>query len=227
MTPVLLENQPVQAEAQEDSTKSLKSDNSVEVIALENGDFEEPHFSEKYKLFNQADVPGWNTTASDGIIELQRNVDNSTPQSGSQFAELNAYEASALYQDIATTPNVKVRWQVYHKGRKGTDTAVVEFGAPNDTMVQQAEMIDGKSKWGLYKGEYTIPEGQTTTRFQFRSVDAAGGDQAVGNLLDNIQFATQSILDVKGTFTETSIKMRDTINYMIEAKKYRRNACCE
>lgn len=133
------------------------------------------------------------------------------------MAELNAYEVSALYQDIPTTPGEKVRWQVYHRGRYGMDTAVVEFGAPGNVMIQQAEMVDGNEAWGLYTGSYTIPIGQTNTRFQFRSVSAAGGNEAIGNLLDNIQFATQSILDVTGTFSAPSTKMQKSVNYTVRA----------
>ncbi|WP_430536310.1 immunoglobulin-like domain-containing protein [Listeria rocourtiae] len=191
---------------------------SPAVIALENGDFEQPQFSTTSKIFNQSSVPGWMTTASDGKIELQRSIDGVTAFSGSQYAELNAYEVAALYQDIPTTPGVNVRWQAYHSGRRGVDTASVAFGAPGETMVQQAEMVDDNTGWGLYKGVYTIPEGQTTTRFQFQSVSSAGDNPAVGNLLDNIQFATQSILQVDGTFSATNMKVRNTQNYQLQVK---------
>ncbi|EUJ42493.1 DUF11 domain-containing protein, partial [Listeria riparia] len=66
-----------------------------------------------------------------------------------------------------------------------------------------------------YTGEYTIPEGQTTTRFQFRSVSAAGGDPAAGNLLDNVQFATQSVLDIEGSFAQASTKVRQGADYTL------------
>ncbi len=190
---------------------------SSSTISLVNGDFESPQFSATSKIYAQGSVPGWSTTASDGKIELQRNIDGTKPVSGSQWAELNAYTASALYQDIPTTPGVTVHWQVYHKGRKGTDTAVVEFGAPGGTMVEQTTMVDGNSEWGLYKGSYTIPEGQTTTRFQFRAVSSAGGNDAVGNLLDNVQFATQSDLQVEGAFSAPSTKVNKDVTYRIKA----------
>ncbi|MBC1515390.1 immunoglobulin-like domain-containing protein [Listeria immobilis] len=188
------------------------------VISLENGDFETPLVmsSSNYQLFDAGIVPGWETTGSDNLIELQSNNASTTAQSGNQWAELNANQVAALYQDIPTTPGVKVHWQVYHKGRKGTDVALVEFGAPGGTLVQQAEMSDGTANWGLYKGTYTIPEGQTTTRFQFRAVSSTGG-ASVGNLLDNVQFATGSILTVDGTFSESSIQAKNQVDYQIQA----------
>ncbi|EUJ42582.1 putative peptidoglycan linked protein, partial [Listeria riparia FSL S10-1204] len=193
------------SEAHIEKVKAVSTQEAqTQVIALVNGDFENPVVTAKshWDVFDANSVPGWRTTASDNLIEIQENgLSKSSPSiSGNQWAELNANEVSALYQDIPTTPGVKVRWQVYHKGRYGVDTAVVEFGAPDGPMTQQAEMVDDKGTWGLYTGEYTIPEGQTTTRFQFRSVSAAGGDPAAGNLLDNVQFATQSVLDIEGVF---------------------------
>ncbi|MBC1233428.1 immunoglobulin-like domain-containing protein [Listeria booriae] len=192
---------------------------SSAAIALENGDFENPVVTTKshWNTFNAKSVPGWKTTASDNLIEIQENgLSKSSPSiSGNQWAELNANEVSALYQDVPTTPGVKVRWQVYHKGRHGVDTAVVEFGSPDGSMVQQAEMADDKDTWGLYTGEYTIPEGQTTTRFQFRSVSAAGGDPAAGNLLDNIQFATQSVLNIEGSFAKDGTKVKQGADYTL------------
>ncbi|MBC1779099.1 carbohydrate-binding protein [Listeria booriae] len=195
-------------------TNTVSSQANSKVIALENGNFENPKFNTNHVGLDQKAVPGWNTTASDGRIELQRNgFPGTTAFSGTQWAELNANSNAALYQDIATTPGVKVRWQVAHKGRIGTDKAVVEFGAPNGKMVQQSEMKDGKWSWGVYKGEYIIPEGQTTTRFQFRAVSTANGNISVGNYLDDIQFGTQSILQLTGSFSINSIEVNQDVDY--------------
>ncbi|MFR3881913.1 MAG: hypothetical protein ACLTX6_06145 [Lachnospiraceae bacterium] len=40
--------------------------------------------------------------------------------SETQFAELNANEPGALYQDVLTTPGAKLYWQLYHRGRGRT-----------------------------------------------------------------------------------------------------------
>ncbi|PZG37670.1 hypothetical protein C1910_10220 [Listeria ivanovii] len=208
------------------SQATAATTSNAAIISLENGDFETPTVPSKrtYQLFSATSVPGWQTTDSSNKIEIQKNGFKSssassavTAQSGNQWAELNAYENSALYQDIPTTPGTKVHWQVYHKGRKGTDVALVEFGAPGNTLVEQTKMSDGNSEWGLYKGTYTIPEGQTTTRFQFRAVSSSGGDPGLGNYLDNVQFATASNLQVAGVFSNTSIKVHDSVDYQIQA----------
>ena len=45
---------------------------------------------------------------------------------------------------------------------------------------------DHDSQWETYEGYYIVPDGQTTTRFTFKSVDAK--DRSHGNLLDDIVF---------------------------------------
>ncbi|MBC1472891.1 immunoglobulin-like domain-containing protein [Listeria seeligeri] len=196
------------------------------VIALENGSFEIPAVSSSrtYEIFNSSQVPGWQTTDSENRIEIQKNgflepVTNQTmyAQSGNQWAELNAYENSALYQDVPTVPGATVHWQVYHKGREGVDVALVEFGVPGGTLTEQTQMEDGDTSWGLYKGTYVIPEGQTTTRFQFRAISSTGGNTGLGNYLDNIQFATPSVLELVGTFSEPSIQVKDGVDYHLQA----------
>jgi hypothetical protein len=38
----------------------------------------------------------------------------------------------------------------------------------------------------LYRGIYTVPAGQTTTRFQFAAISTASGDRSIGNFIDNL-----------------------------------------
>ncbi|MBC2020722.1 DUF5011 domain-containing protein [Listeria booriae] len=187
----------------------------IAVISLQNGSFEQPVIPYgEWATFDQSQVPGWQTTASDGLIEIQNHNENRNAADGEQYAELNAYEASALYQDIATTPGAKVRWQVSHRGRHTTDTATVKFGSPGDLKLIDT-MTTSVDAWKTYSGTYTIPAGQTTTRFEF---EAVGGDPRNGNLLDNIVFATQSFITVSGNVDKTSVKKDKTATYSFDAK---------
>ncbi|MBC6133373.1 DUF5011 domain-containing protein [Listeria booriae] len=187
----------------------------IEVISLQNGSFEQPAVPYgTWQTFNQSQVPGWQTTASDGLIEIQNHFEDRDAADGEQYAELNAYEASALYQDIVTTPGATVRWQVSHRGRHTTDTATVKFGTPGDLKLIDT-MTTSVDAWKTYSGTYTIPAGQTTTRFQF---EAVGGDPRNGNLLDNIVFATQSFITVSGNIDKTSVKKDKTATYSFDAK---------
>ncbi|WP_296117574.1 hypothetical protein [uncultured Eubacterium sp.] len=108
---------------------------------LENGDFESPVIGQTdgYQPYYSNGTSGliWKTTASDAQIEYVSaatdKFDKNTGKThakqslewhkvdaaahGTQFAELNANEPGALYQDVLTTPGAKLYWQLYHRGR--------------------------------------------------------------------------------------------------------------
>ncbi|GEL92787.1 MucBP domain-containing protein [Enterococcus villorum] len=192
------------------SNRVISEKNSKgEKINIVNGDFESPVIEGGYpKFYSQEDFPGWKTTASDGKIELQPNgFEDTTASSGKQWAELNANVPGALYQDIPTTPGSVIYWQISHRGRKGVDTAVVKFGAPGSSLETIETMKTGK-EWKTYSGYYTVPEGQTTTRFQFEAVSTATGDNSTGNLIDNVVFTNE--------FTPTEEAEPVTVNYIDE-----------
>ncbi|MBC1372165.1 DUF5011 domain-containing protein [Listeria booriae] len=176
-------------------------------IKLVNGSFEEPQIARSNAMFDASEVPGWKTTATDNTIELQRNYNNfwgMDAADGEQWAELNANMNSALYQDIDTTPGTKIRWKVSHRGRDGVDTAEVRFGAPNQSLQLMATMASDGTAWKEYQGTYTIPEGQTVTRFEFQAISTADGDLTRGNYLDNIVFSSPSNLVVTDSYDKVS-----------------------
>lgn len=131
------------------------------------------------------------------------------------YAELCAYEAgTAIYQDIRTVPGTlyKVRLKHASLNQNYLDKMQVLIGAPgHETPVEMTrttvnghgDKLNGKSttiatkvtngnnrhhesQWETYEGTYLIPDGQTTTRFTFRSIDAKQLDR--GNVLDDIVF---------------------------------------
>ena len=141
-------------------------------VTLTNGSFEDPFIGYgTYAVLHQSQVPGWNSTAPDEAVEIW-----GTPflgvsaTNGTQIAELNANYVATLYQDIATTPGQVLRWSLDHRGRDGVDVMAVKLGAPSGTLVQQGAPISDGQAWGTYTGLYTVPAGQTTTRFAFESI---------------------------------------------------------
>jgi hypothetical protein len=134
-------------------------------------------------------VPGWLTTATDRLIEIWKSGTGGVASAeGRQHAELNATMVSTLYQDLATTPGTTVSWWVSHRGRDGVDTMAVDIGRPG-AVIEQQRMTDGPT-WRQYTGTYTVPAGQTITRFALRSISAAGGKPDKGNLVDGAFFGT-------------------------------------
>ncbi|MFD7495527.1 hypothetical protein ACFV8T_24435 [Streptomyces sp. NPDC059832] len=193
-------------------------------VALANGSFEQPVVTGVEILPDSSQtqpkrVPGWLTTATDHMIELWRTGFNGVPAAeGAQFAELNANQVSTLYQDLPTTPGTKLYWRLYHRGRQGDDTMALDIGAPGSA-VQQRRFTDGNTAWGHYTGTYTVPAGQTLTRFAFRSVSAAGGNQSIGNFLDGIFFGTAPYLVLTKTAAPTGpLEVGDVVTYRVNAR---------
>jgi uncharacterized repeat protein (TIGR01451 family) len=193
-------------------------------VSLTNGDFEQPVIAaNQVAIMLETLIPGWLTTATDSMIELWRGFSNVAPASGSQHAELNANMVSTLYQDLNTTPGQILRWQLNHRGRAGTDTMAVVIGPPAGTLVQQgANISDPKTAWGSYTGTYTVPAGQTKTRFAFKSVSSASPDPSIGNFLDAVSFGSAGCLTTTTAVTNASgsstANVGDTLTYTVTAR---------
>lgn len=161
---------------------------------------------------------GSNVQQKANAVELQ--YDDSTADN--VYAELCAYEAgTAIYQDIRTVPGTlyKVRLKHASLNQSYLDKMQVMIGAPGheqpvemtrtsvnghgDKLNEKSTTIATKvtngnnrhhaDQWETYEGTYLIPDGQTTTRFTFRSVDAKQLDY--GNVLDDIVFDKAYRLD--------------------------------
>jgi CshA-type fibril repeat protein len=136
---------------------------------------------------------GWSTNDPGLVIELWKDGFLGVPSdSGAQFVEMNANAQDTLTQDVASAPGTKIRWHLAHRGRAGTDTMQLQIGAPGGPLVAQipdghsvADMADGTAAWGHYTAVYTVPAGQTTTRFAFASISEAFAP-SYGNFLDSV-----------------------------------------
>ncbi|AZJ35415.1 DUF11 domain-containing protein [Tenacibaculum singaporense] len=156
---------------------------------FENGGFELPaNSATTYQQMNEDLVPGWDSTASDNLIEIWYNGFNGVPaHEGNAFAELNANTVSSLYQEYCTQPGDVINWSVAHRGRSGVDEATVKIGSDLATASVVETMSDGTSAWGVYSGTYTVPVGQSTTVIAFDALSTAGGNNTVGNFIDDVQ----------------------------------------
>lgn len=168
------------------------------MAGLVNGGFEVPVFAPNSVNFPLATaVPGWNTTATDNVIEVWHNFFGSVPAyEGEQFAELNANQVSTLFQDVSgIAAGSLVGYQFAHRGRAGVDAmrfTLTDLGANgvagggDDTELFTTLVSDGNAAWGFYSGSGITALGNTV-RFSFISVSAAGG-ATVGNFLDAADF---------------------------------------
>lgn len=130
---------------------------SVTDNAIKNGSFEEPAFHDKNSpQWPANNVPDWDTTASDHLIEFgsSRNG-NDAPQltgydktipDGHQFAELNADEESTLYQYATTVGGNVYEWGLSHRGREGVDQMAVIIG-PKQNVKPAKPSKDGRDQF--------------------------------------------------------------------------------
>lgn len=173
---------------------------TVTDTALVNGDFELPIIpARSFRQPNQRDVPGWNTTATDGKIEIwSTGFQGVVAQDGNQFAELNATQPSELYQSVDTVPGETLTWSLLHRARGSAavgDTMSVNIGPEGGESNATYTFTDALSAgWVRHTGEYTVPDGQTVTRFGFESGSTASGSRSIGNFLDDIYFTTTECL---------------------------------
>ena len=166
---------------------------------------------------NQSTVPGWQTTATDGMIEFWRGntafTPNYTAAEGTQMVELNANQVSTLYQTFCVPQaGGTITWSVKHRGRASSstpDVAQVRIGSSLTTYTVVANLSDTNSAWGTYAGTYTIPAGNSGSMYiMFSSVSAAGGDTTIGNLLDDVQISfSQNCADIDGDGIPNSLDL--------------------
>ncbi|MEO1254246.1 MAG: hypothetical protein AAFY41_05075, partial [Bacteroidota bacterium] len=121
-----------------------------------NSDFEIPDITQppyntnNFTFLDQTEVPGWSTTAGDGVMELWRNGFNGVPAfSGDQFAEILANSIGTLYFDLSTVPSSFLSWTFAHRGRSGTDNIRVSIGEAG-AEVGQGDFATDNTDWALY-----------------------------------------------------------------------------
>ena len=148
---------------------------------LLNGSFENiadgVTFKGCYASPTQEKVTAWNTTATDGKIELFKentgtyiNGVKLIPSAGTIAAELNAEEESTLYQNVATTPASIYEWGLDHGARNYADTMALVIG-PKQTVdpSKQDTNNDGKPDKGgrdqlMQMVDWLIAEGKTSVK---------------------------------------------------------------
>lgn len=129
---------------------------SVTDNAIKNGSFEEPAFHDKNSpQWPANNVPDWDTTASDKLIEFGSTRKtgkvphiwgNPDIPDGDQFAELNAKQESTLYQYAETVGGNVYEWGLSHRGREGVDHMALIIG-PKQNFDPAKPSEDGRDQF--------------------------------------------------------------------------------
>lgn len=155
----------------------------IECNKLVNASFEKPVFSGQWRGFNASQVLGWSVDR--GTVEIWNNFTNYPSKDGNHHLELNGTYPSTIFQDVATTPGVTMAWSFWHRSRsRSNETVRVIINGVN-----MGNFTTSGSSWRQYSGTYTIPSGQTTTRFSIKAISPSG---SVGNLIDDAYFGVQA-----------------------------------
>ncbi|GGB68909.1 hypothetical protein GCM10007424_06090 [Flavobacterium suaedae] len=175
------------------TTPDASQGNNECLVTTINFDFEQPEIDlGGWGMFHQNAVPGWRTTASDGMMEYWSTGFNGVPSySGNQFIELNANLVSGVYQDYTAPEGTVFNYGFAHRGRMGTDTCQLLAGPPGGPYTTVTTSTADTSGWNYNTGTYTVPAGQSVTRFIFESVSSTGGS-TIGNFLDAISFTAST-----------------------------------
>lgn len=207
-----------------------------------NGSFETPKVSligdNMYDFPNGTEGLYWRTTGEDKQIEVIKECDwagsayncaEASGDGGTQWVELNAEKAGALYQHVLVQPESTLYWHFSHRGRNDTDTMYMVIAPKNkidsasstNELVSLAKKIanneegytaadgyqtlkveDGNTAWTLYEGEYTVPDDVWLLSFFF--ISASG--TTLGNLIDDVSFSTTVPGPVEGCANITAVE---------------------
>jgi uncharacterized repeat protein (TIGR01451 family) len=182
-----------------------------------------PFFSSvNWVAVDSGEIPGWETThplvtngcpAGGGLttpynctpIELWANSFSSVvPAQGIVLAELNAYQASKLFQNVCMSTGEVFNFNFAHRGRSGVDRAQFQIGATNVVILDVSTNTAGTGVinagggavstsatgipggWTRYAGSYTYTGASGVQPLGFSAISSSGGSTGLGNLLDDI-----------------------------------------
>lgn len=165
-----------------------------------NGSFEDPDYgtSAGFAQDLQTSIPGWNTTAGDGKIEVWHDGFGFLSADGDQHAEINATQVGELFQTVSGIPSgASIGYSFQHRGRSGIDTlelTIVDLGVGglpgggDDTQLLSKQFSASTGAWATHSGAIAGLTPGNAIRFGFKSIPRVGQGIADGNLLDNVQF---------------------------------------
>lgn len=210
-------------------------------------------------ISSETDIPGWNTNHPGGyaagtdcsspavhpgpLIEMWRTNFNGVPaRSGVNFAELNAYVASRMYQNICLVAGERISWRMSHRARENTDVMSFNIDSSTNQILRASTNTAGvgtvvagscgsggvtsatcntpttNNTWADYTGVFTWNGAPGMHSFGFEAISAGSGIVSVGNFLDDIQITIKPYVQFAGglpTLTYTEGGTTPTVNLQI------------
>ncbi|RGP39827.1 Glycoprotein gp2 [Altererythrobacter insulae] len=146
-----------------------------------------PGANPTYRIYNNADVPGWDSTT--GRIEIWDSGFQSVPAAeGLRFAELNATTNGSTYQQFCLVNGDEINWAFFHRKRPGGPavqnvTLEVADLSGNVLQVLASNATTNTSSWDFLQGTSAPFTGTTGLyRIQFSTTNPG----SYGNFLDGM-----------------------------------------
>lgn len=151
--------------------------------------------------YDQADVPGWDTTDVNGAIEIWRNGAYGFTGYGNQpqWAELNAYSAGTLSQVVTgLVANSSFGFSFAHRGRGSAtvpDVLRVRFtdlgadnivGGANDSLIYTADYSATNVALIYHQVNLGIKPNGNAVLVQFQALSTGSGNISIGTFLTAI-----------------------------------------
>ncbi|MEZ4321575.1 MAG: MopE-related protein [Myxococcota bacterium] len=151
---------------------------------LVNPGFEDRAQGVGVNVTDESNLPGWSSSAASNLVEIWSTGSGGVPAyEGNYFLELEVGAAEGVYQDIPTVPGEVLAIEFAHRGRLGTDTVGFRAYDPGAIPPSTTPFASANTAWTRHQATYTVPAGQTTTRFEWLPISPGTG---VGNFLDAV-----------------------------------------
>ncbi|MEM7040311.1 MAG: hypothetical protein AAF570_25310, partial [Bacteroidota bacterium] len=142
-------------------------------------------------------VPGWNSTLFDRLIEIHHSdVASTFPAHGYQHALVAPNGHGSVYQDLESEPGTVLIYSFDHQTRNRLDGLDLVIGAPGAQMDLQVRCERTFDQWRHYRGYYLVPEDQSLTRFEFRTlpnIAISGGNYLDGFKVEEMELPEPSL----------------------------------
>lgn len=166
-------------------------------------------------------VPGWRTNTDWGTMFLNEGLNSIGygPYSGGQSIQITADgpetwdpndpNIKGLYKDMDTSEATEVDYSFASGSRSGGSTIQLYAGPVAGPFTLVVEDFTNEIEWKFISGTYTVPVGQTKTRFIFRPKE-----NAIGHILDAANFkipteiSTEEGVTLDCTTTTTTLVAR-------------------
>jgi hypothetical protein len=150
-----------------------------------NGSFEDPTITNSNGWDVFSSIPGWSVGPGSTDLELQRNNLlgwSWSAKDGNQWAELDGYHNTTIYQTIATSPGTKYTLEFYFSPRPGHNDNQLAWTIGNQSGFIRSDGSSLSSTfWTYFSLEFTA--NSNSTILQFHEI---GRDDSLGMFLDGV-----------------------------------------